>query len=722
MSDTPSFFEELKRRNVVRVGVVYLIAAWLLAQVADLMLASFHAPEWVIQAILVVLIIGFPLALIFAWAFELTPEGLKREKDVDRSQSITHKTGHTLDRSIIAILVIALGYFVWQSQKEPEKGSEPFSSTQNPATEGEDEKRALAPLKSVAVLPFVNMSSDPEQEFFSDGISEEILNALAQVKELKVAGRTSSFAFKGQNQDLRKIGEALGVANILEGSVRKSGTKVRITAQLIQVKDGFHLWSETYDRELTDIFAIQDEISATILQQLKAELIGDETVTVARADTKAYDLYLLASQRIYERNQASLEMAAKLLNQAVAIDSGYAPAYAQLGIANLLLSEVAYGNLPNQEAGATALGFLQKALELDPKNADALAGMGLYHLNIDTDYVAATEVLEQSVAINPNLINASLWLGTAYGAIGNLQRSLQIQEQSYAIDPLHPAVYNNLATTYAAAGMPDKALAVLADLDRYVPNDASRFATVGKVQVMLGQWAEGDRSLTGAIERSPKNYVDRLWLSAILLGLSDYERLAEIGTDGFRSQALSRLGRTEEALILAREVAAENRDMQRFFSVLIENGRYAELVEFVEARWPDLDAFQQEYPGSDGYGDPEWSFLALAYSRIDKEEKFKEVMSRYKAGLDLQIEMGADNWALTWSRAHYALLSGDPEAAIALLDKAVQQGAIFDDALSGPWGIFGSLRGDPAFEAVRARMLEHLNKERAELGLGPLTT
>jgi tetratricopeptide (TPR) repeat protein len=386
------------------------------------------------------------------------------------------------------------------------------------------------------------------------------------------------------------------------------------------------------------------------------------------------------------------------------------------------MSEVAYGNLPNQESGKAALNFLQKALELDPKNADALAGMGLYHLNIDTDYVAATEVLEQSVAINPSLVNASLWLGNAYGATGNLRRSLQIQEESYAIDPLHPAVYSNLATTYAAAGMPEKALAVLADLDRYVPNDAGRFATVGKVQVMLGNWAEGDRALTGAVEQAPKNYVDRLWLSAVLLGLSEYERLAEIGTDGFRSQALSRLGRTEEALILAREVAAENSDMNRFFAVLVENGRYAELVEFVETRWPDLDAFQQEFPGSDGYGDWEWSFLALAYSRVNKEEKFKEVMSRYKAGLDRQIEMGADNWALTGSRAHHALLSGDTEGAITLLDKAVQQGAIVDDALGGTWSIFSSLRGDPAFEAVRIKMLEHLNTERAELGLEPLST
>ena len=388
----------------------------------------------------------------------------------------------------------------------------------------------------------------------------------------------------------------------------------------------------------------------------------------------------------------------------------------------MLLSEAAYGNLPNQEAGATALNFLQKALALDPKNADALAGMGLYHINIDTDYAAAIAVLEQSVAINPNLINASTWLSTSYGATGNPRQMLKVLEEAYASDPLHSATYNNLATSYVAMGMPEKALAVLADLDRYVPNDAGRFGTVGKVQVMLGRWAESDRQLTGAIERAPKNYVDRLWFSAVLLGLSEYEQLAEMGTDGFRSQALSRLGRTEEALMLAREVAAENSDMQRFFSVLVENGRYAELVEFVETRWPDLDAFQQEFPGGDGYGDFEWSFLALAYSRAGNEEKFKEVMSRYKAGLDRQIEMGADNWVLTWSRAHYALLAGDSEGAIALLDKAVQQGAIFDDALSGSWGLFSSLRGDPAFEAVRSRMLEHLNKERTELGLAPLSS
>ena len=372
-----SFLEELKRRNVVRVGVVYLITAWLLAQVADLLLENFNAPDWVIQAILVVLIIGFPLAVVFAWAFELTPEGLKKEKDVDRSQSITRVTGRKLDRAMIVILVVALSYFIWESRVQHQHAEAPEQQT---ATEPAP---AESTAKSIAVLPFVNMSSDPEQEYFSDGISEEILNSLAKVKELKVAGRTSSFAFKGQNQDLRQIGDTLGVEHILEGSVRKSGAQVRITAQLIQVDDGFHLWSETYDRELTDVFAIQDEIANAILAQLKAALLedGQIEVTVARADSQAYDLYLLAKQRMYERTGPTIQSAVELLDRAISADPGYAPAYAQRGIATLLLAEGAgtYGDIPREQALSTSKLYLDKALQIDEELAEAWAGVGLYH-------------------------------------------------------------------------------------------------------------------------------------------------------------------------------------------------------------------------------------------------------------------------------------------------------------------------------------------------------
>jgi TolB-like protein len=327
------------------------------------------------KTILVVVAAGLPFALIFAWAFELTPEGIKKEKDVDRGQSITHHTGRKLDRTISVVLLVAVGFLLFDKFY-----LQPGARTPTPQPVAEEPAVAEEIARSIAVLPFVNMSDDAGNEYFSDGISEEILNALAKIKDLKVAGRTSSFAFKGENQDLRQIGDTLGVEHILEGSVRKAGNKVRITAQLIQVEDGFHLWSESYDRELDDVFAIQDEIANAILVQLKAQLIGGEAPSVAttRTNAEAYDLYLLARQRLYERTGPTIEAAAELLDRAIALDPSYAPAYAQRGIATLLLSDSggAYGDMPHEKAQTQARLYLDEALEIDPELAEGWAGMG----------------------------------------------------------------------------------------------------------------------------------------------------------------------------------------------------------------------------------------------------------------------------------------------------------------------------------------------------------
>jgi TolB-like protein len=239
---------ELRRRNVFRVAIAYAVATWLLIEISATTFPILRLPEWTATLVTVLLIIGFLPAQIFAWAFELTPEGLKKEQEVDRSESITHITGRKLDFIIISVLAIALVVFaVDKFVLAPDIAPAPDSAQKIVATEAQ---------QSIAVLPFVNMSPDPEQEYFSDGLSEEILNLLAKVPDLKVIGRTSSFSFKGKNEDLRVIGQTLGVRSLLEGSVRKSGDEVRITAQLIDVSDGSHIWSETYNRTLTDIFAV----------------------------------------------------------------------------------------------------------------------------------------------------------------------------------------------------------------------------------------------------------------------------------------------------------------------------------------------------------------------------------------------------------------------------------------------------------------------------------
>jgi TolB-like protein len=276
-----SFFAELKRRNVVRVGIAYAVIGWFLAQVAEFAFENFDAPPWVLKSFVVMLLLGLPIALFFAWAFEMTPEGVKREEDVDRSKSITHTTGRKLDFIIIAALAVALAYFLWERQAGVDQ-AEPAA----PAAVASDTE------VSIAVLPFVNMSSDKENEYFADGLSEELLNQLAQIPNLLVAGRTSSFSFKGKNEDLRAIGATLDVANVLEGSVRRQGNNVRVTAQLIRVSDGFHLWSNTYDRTMDDVFLIQDDISANVAAAMKIVLDEPSRQRMQRAGVRNVEAFV----------------------------------------------------------------------------------------------------------------------------------------------------------------------------------------------------------------------------------------------------------------------------------------------------------------------------------------------------------------------------------------------------------------------------------------------
>lgn len=619
-----SFIKELKRRNVIRVGVAYLVACWLLMQVVDVLTPVFELPGWAPKLIFLILAVGFIPVILFAWAFEMTPEGIKRESEVSRSESITNLTARKLDHVTIGllaavILMVALDRFLPQSLRNTTGSPTLAMSSQSATGETTDasidesvaEPASAPPEKSIAVLPFVNMSDDAGNEYFSDGISEELLNALAKVPDLKVAGRTSSFAFKGRNQDLRQIGSALNVSHILEGSVRKAGKRVRITAQLIKVDDGYHVWSETYERELDDVFAIQDEISAAILQQLKAKLVGAATSNVARTDSRTYDLYLLAGQRIYERNQASLQMASDLLQQAVAIDPDYAPAVAQLGIATYLQSDKNYGDIAAAAAGKMAKEYFDRALQLDPNQAEAMAGLGLYYFNSQFDYDEGIAWLEKALAINPNLINASVWLSTALSERGELRHSLQILEAAFARDPLHPATYNNLAEGYAMAGKAQSALDTLHDLQRYLPGDAGLSAATGKVEVLAGNWSAADRLLTQAVEREPRNWIGRFWLGITAMQTQQYERIAEVGTDNFKALALDRLGRTEEALLLAGDWVSKGNDPDSYLAILVNNGRFEEIIPFTASRWKTLTSSNALFPNVLATARTPWGILPM---------------------------------------------------------------------------------------------------------------
>jgi TolB-like protein len=711
--------EELKRRNVFKVGTAYVVLAWLLAQITDVFLEPFGAPEWVIKTILLLLIAGFPLALLFAWAFELTPEGLKKEKDVDRSQSITQETGQKLNLAIIFILVLALGYFaVDKFVLEPGRHLDSVDVADEPAPTGDS-----ASEKSIAVLPFVNMSDDAGNEYFSDGISEEILNALAKVSDLKVAGRTSSFAFKGQNQDLRQIGQALGVNHILEGSVRKAGATVRITAQLIQVDDGFHLWSDTYDRELTDVFAIQDEIANAILTQLKARLVeGDSTAPLAtRTNTEAYELYLLAKQRMYERMQLPIEAAVALLDRAIAIDPQYAPAYAQRGIAALLLADNSYGATPITQAETQARLFLDQALRLDPGLAEAWAGLGLYHDGRPGEVDLGIEALEKALALNPNLIDAGNWLQNAYISASRPADALALLQDVVRRDPLYRPGLANLIWTYGQMGQLEEAQTVLDQARPYIPNDPLLSLMQSILSYYDGRYAEGLEQVQSALAMQPNDRVYRVFYSWGLASTHQYERLAEEGYQGWRVFGMQQLGRTEEAAMLAWELEpAEN--IRFIFEFLNSANRSAELIAYLEQQWPDLDAFETSFPADGYFGHRIMNAIALAYRRGGNQAKFDDAMQRVRRAHESLTEQGLSNPDYWLNEAAWFAMAGRHAEALELLSAAIDGGRILSVRIADAMPYFKELEGDPAYEAIQARMVEHLNSERDKLGLEPVST
>ncbi|MCH9027894.1 MAG: tetratricopeptide repeat protein [Proteobacteria bacterium] len=428
-----NLFTELKRRNVFRVAAAYAAIGWLLAEIGGLLFATFEAPGWVMKVYTTLIILGFPLALFLAWAFELTPEGIKREHEVDRSESIVHKTGQKLNNVIIAAIAIAVAFLLFDrfAGQPPEPLAE--SASRAAHTQGQ--------AVSIAVLPFINMSPDPNQEYFSDGISEEILNLLVRVEGLSVASRTSAFSFKGQGLSLDEIARELGVDYVLEGSVRKDLDNVRITAQLIDASTDRHLWSETYDRELTSIFAIQDEISGSIVEALRTTLgIDIQKITTTRVPTTnmdAYEAFLKARELFMSRDGLALRQSLEIYQQAIERDPGFARAWEGLAATYAVLpyyTPEGYEVVSLEESNRESTKAARKALELDPALSMPHAVLGIMLSRTDNFEYALRE-LDTAIELNPRESTAWMWRGMRMAALGYLEGSLEYFREAYRLDP-----------------------------------------------------------------------------------------------------------------------------------------------------------------------------------------------------------------------------------------------------------------------------------------------
>ena len=482
-----SVWGDIKRRKIFQVAAVYMVVSWLIIQIVATVEAPLSLPDWVDTLVIVMLAAGFPLALIFTWAFQLTPDGIKRDKDVERSASDDNAADRRLGLAIIVLLVVALSYFAFDkfAADTPQLIDAPAVVNTRP---------------SIAVLPFVNMSSDPEQEYFSDGLSEEILNLLVQVPELKVIGRTSSFAFKGKNEDLRVIGEKLGANTVLEGSVRKSGDQIRITAQLIDVSDGTHLWSGTYDRTMADIFAIQDDVAAAIIGALQVHIVAGPTRERPTDNAEAYTLFLKARTLA---NEVNFTESKTLLLSAVGLDPEFAEAHELMARAHWDLGE----QQPALDAAARALAI----------NPDLVMAQAVHQQASVGTHLAGIEAFEKAVRRQPDkplLMQALEW---NLIQAGYLQEAIGLGRRLVDVDPLSPLATMTLSNVLYADGQ-DRESNELVEIGSRLRNKDLDFHK-GAVSLFAGQDEQAIAYYEAYLQQ--QNHPDTSWVRELITQARD---------------------------------------------------------------------------------------------------------------------------------------------------------------------------------------------------------
>jgi TolB-like protein/Tfp pilus assembly protein PilF len=708
-------FDELKRRNVIRVAAAYAVATWVVLQIADVVLENIGAPDWVMQTFMLALALGFPLVVIFSWAYEMTPDGLKLEKDVDRDRSITHQTAHKLDRITVGLLILVLAVFGIERLMT---GDEPAESAATAAADVTD--------KSIAVLAFEDLSPGGDQAYFAEGVSEELLNVLAQIPDLKVAGRTSSFAFRDKDRDLREIGEVLEVAHILEGSVRTSGNRVRVTAQLVKTDDGFHLFSRNYDRELTDIFEVQDDIAREIVTALRSTILGEQDVqtieTAKQTSLEAYDKYLQARQWIHTRDRGLMERASVLLDESLAIDPDYAPALAQKALALLLLSNMdgAYGDIPLELALNMSRPLLDRAIELDPELAEAHAVLGLLLSNnsaVSSDEAIAS--LRKALAISPNMPNANNWLANELGGADSYTEIRRLYESVVEHDPLYRPAFNNLTFHYVQTRSTDRADALIRRVERISGGSPNVLFARGTLNIANAELAAGAELLARAYEFNRSASVTQLWYGFALAALGEYDTASEVYRDTDKLLPLELGGRSDAAQEVFDSLQLlffDEGNLRGIGDWMLMQGRPGDLITLLEDQAGDDDDWIAAQPRpAELWGAGHLTNLAYALQATDRGKEAQRVLTEIQELLDAQLRNGADNLFFHSNAAEYAALIGDVDLMLANLRKAMDSGMI--DVGGFYTAPFNRYRGHPRFIELEEESIRLANAERRKLGM-----
>jgi len=710
-----SLLDELKRRNVFRVAIAYIVLAWLMAQVAQLLLETFGAPAWVLKSLLALFLIGFPFAIFFAWAFELTPEGLKKEKDVDRSRSITAHTGRKLDYAIIIFLVLALGYFAWDKFENHPAPATPATQTAAAGAKNAPAATALPGDKSVAVLPFENRSDRKDDEYFTEGIHDDLLTHLAQIASLRVISRTSVEQFKGTTLSIHDIAKKLNVATVLEGGVQRAGNKVRINLQLIDAATDTHLWAKTYDRELTtdNIFAIQSEIAGAVTDALRATLSPQEKSRIGTVPTKnmaALEEYFKGRAEMDQRTLPAIESAQMRFEHARTLDPGFALAWAGEAEANILLSDGigAYGDVPLLQAIQLAQPLSERALQLAPDDPQVLAVNGLL-AQYQYDLAAALDYYQRSLAINPSSGEVMNWKILALYATGHFKEALDFNRRMVEVDPMSMiSLYNSIINLSETVNPPDPEplLQRLTEL-----NASFGLSTRGSLAEGEGHIALAARYYYQSLDADPGRSANRNALGGLLLRLGlEKEGLAVAPT--MADQAPFWLGRWEEAVQVARQDYAKNPGtpavIGRLMQALIWTGDKEAAFSLAQKLWGMLgnNPFQLAQDGM--ISDMAWVAASSEHpveARQYRDAEASIVQARKDAGLAANYDF--------LMQAQLAALDRRDDDAVKALSRAIDKGIRWQFGGQAP--VFAALKDNPGFQAQVNRMRDLIEQERREI-------
>lgn len=590
---------------MIRVAIAYLAGAWLLIQVVETLFPIYGLSATAIRVIVTLLAIGFPLALIVAWLYEITPEGIKLDKDVPGPVKIAPHSGSKLDRVIILLLVLALGYFAFDKFV--------LAPDRRNATEIESVSRteAAVPDKSIAVLPFVNMSGSLEDEYFSDGLTEELIGALAQVNGLHVSARTSAFAFKGENHDIRIIGQRLNVKNVLEGSVRREGNRIRITAQLISVADGFHIWSESFDSELESMLILQETIARAIVGALRIQLapeIDKQLRAKGTVDPEAYELNLKGRFHWAQFSENSFQQSIDAFQKSIMIDPAYAPPHA--GLATVYSLSGYFGFMLPQDAYSLSFKEANRALALDPDSSEALVARGMAWLVHEWDWNKARDDLVRAMELSPNYSQAH-WAYAEYLALVDPAESLDSALRALSLDPLSLPIMNSVAFKYVVLERFQEAIQMNEEMLSLDPDFAAAHWNLGLIHMIHQRFEAAIGEFSQSVELSGE-------MPSTLAGLG---------------YAYAKSGSDEQALLILEKLKSFREPTQRGYAPALQ---IAYVYEGLGRTDDALDWLEQAFEERDG-----WLIYLNIFPRFESlrhEARFQDMLRRLNLPPDRLLE------------------------------------------------------------------------------------